>query len=302
MAHFLNSCTSLTMRDRLEAIFANDSAYRVLHYILGPERVLEWAHSVGVATDEQLRACVSPLPPVELRSIVADNDPNIFLYTGWYDLDEFTRLYQKHVGSPTGRPSILDFGCGCGRMTRYLDMMREWRAFGSEINEKHVAWCQANLRNVDTRLNGIRPPLPFDDGSMDLVYSLSLFTHLPEHLAAEWLNDLARVLKPGALLITTTHGFPALDIIKDSAVHQQMFMRNRGDIIDIIERLPRDRYIFLPYDANVIAAANAGAEYGNTFIAPSYADAYWNNEHFDIVEQIPGGMRGWQDIYVMRRK
>ena len=302
MAHFLNSCTSLAMRDCLEAIFANNSAYRVLHYILGPERVLEWAHSVGVAADEQLRACVSPLPPVELRSIVADNDPNIFLYTGWYDLGEFMRLYQKHVGSPTVRLSILDFGCGCGRMTRYLDMMREWRAFRSEINEKHVAWCQANLRNVDTRLNGIRPPLPFDDGSMDLVYSLSLFTHLPEHLASEWLNDLARVLKPGALLITTTHGFPALNIIKDSAVHQQMFMRNRGDIIDIIERLPRDRYIFLPYDANVIAAANAGAEYGNTFIAPSYADAYWNNEHFDIVEQNSGGMRGWQDIYVMRRK
>ena len=120
-------------------------------------------------------------------------------------------------------------------------------------------------------------------------HSLSLFTRLPEHVASEWLNDLARVLKPGALLITTTHGLPALDIIKNSAVHQQMFMRNRGDIIDIIERLPRDRYIFLPYDANVIAAANVGAEYGNTFIAPSYADAYWNNEHFDIVEQIPGG-------------
>ena len=186
-------------------------------------------------------------------------------------------LYQKHVGSHTGRPSILDFGCGCGRMARYLDMMREWRAFESEIDEKHVAWCQANLRNVDTCLNGIRPPLPFDDGSMDLVYSLSLFTRLPEHVASEWLNDLARVLKPGALLITTTHGLPALDIIKNSAVHQQMFMRNRGDIIDIIEKLPRDRYIFLPYDANVIAAANVGAEYGNTFIAPSYADAYWNH-------------------------
>jgi SAM-dependent methyltransferase len=302
MAHFLNTCTSLAMRDRLAVMFADDSAYRVLHYILGSERILEWAHSVGVATDEQLRGCVSPLPPMDLRSIVADNDPNIFLYTGWYDLNEFTRLYQKHAGSLSVRPSILDFGCGCGRMTRYLDMMREWRAFGSEINEKHVAWCQENLRNVDTRLNGIRPPLPFDDGSMDLVYSLSLFTHLPEHIVNEWLNDLARVLKPGGLLITTTHGFPALDIIKESAVHQQMFMRQRGDIIDIIERLPRDRYIFLPYDANVIAAANAGAEYGNTFIAPSYANAYWNNRHFDIVEQTPGGMRGWQDTYVMRRK
>jgi hypothetical protein len=52
MAHFLNSCTS-AMRDRFEAIFANDSACRVLHYILGLERVLEWVHSVGVATDER---------------------------------------------------------------------------------------------------------------------------------------------------------------------------------------------------------------------------------------------------------
>ena len=33
---------------------------------------------------------VSPLPPVELRAIVADNDPNICLYTDWYDLNEFT--------------------------------------------------------------------------------------------------------------------------------------------------------------------------------------------------------------------
>jgi hypothetical protein len=52
VAHFLNSCTS-AMRDRFEAIFANDSACRVLHYILGLERVLEWVHSVGVATDER---------------------------------------------------------------------------------------------------------------------------------------------------------------------------------------------------------------------------------------------------------
>lgn len=113
---------------------------------------------------------------------------------------------------------------------------------------------------------------------MDLVYSLSLFTHLPEHLAAEWLNDLARVLKPRALLIMTTHGFPALDVIKDLPSINKCSCGTEEILIDIIERLPRDRYIFLPYDANVIAAANAGAEYGNTFIAPSYADACWNNE------------------------
>jgi hypothetical protein len=133
-----------------------------------------------------------------------------------------------------------------------------------------------------TRINRIRPPLPFDDGSMDLVYSLSLFTHLPEHQATEWLDDLARVLKPRALLIMTTHGFPALDTIKDSAVHQQMFMRNRGDIIDI-----RNKRV------SVLGTGMGRRDHTRIVrqgYAPSYADACWNNEHFDIVEQIPGGM------------
>lgn len=125
-----------------------------------------------------------------------------------------------------------------------------------------MALCKANLRNVDTRINGILPPLPFDDGSMDLVYSLSLFTHLPEHLATEWLNDLARVLKPRALLIMTTHGFPALDTIKDSAVHQQMFMRNRGDIIDIIA------LNVFPCSAPAWAAAITFASYGRNMRRP----------------------------------
>ena len=187
-AHPLESATNARMRARLAIMYRDDMNYRVACYLLGPQRVLEWAHTVGVARDIDLASCVSPVPPVELRSIVADSRPELFLYTGYNDLMNFLDHYRAYC--PKRQPAILDFGCGCGRMTRFLDMMPEWQASGSDINPDHVAWCRQNLKKVDTRENGLMPPLPFADGAFDFVYSLSIFSHLPEPRALAWLADL----------------------------------------------------------------------------------------------------------------
>ena len=41
------------------------------------------------------------------------------------------------------------------------------------------------------------PPLPFPDRFFDFVYSISIFTHLPEAMQFAWLEDINRVLKAG---------------------------------------------------------------------------------------------------------
>src|SRR5204863_3972787 len=116
MQHLLEPATSARMHARLAQKFKDEMDYRVIQYLLGSPRVLEWAHTVGVARDDELAACVSPIPPVTLRSIVADHHPEIFLFSGLNDLTQFIGYYRAH--SQTPRPAVLDFGCGCGRMTR----------------------------------------------------------------------------------------------------------------------------------------------------------------------------------------
>lgn len=291
------------MASRLEAMVRDDSSATILSYLLPAELLLEWAHSVGVATDETLRAAVSPVPPRSLREIVAAPEEAVFLWTGARDLQGFKDIYQDLGTPPEGRkPRVLDFGCGCGRMTRLLDMDDNFETFGSDINRSLVSWCEINLHQVTTKLNGEKPPLDFDSDFFDLAYTLSIFTHLPEDSAARWLDELARVCAKGATVIITTHGYSALDTIRNSPVHQQMFGVDENGTDDLIRRLPTEGFIFIPYEADVIAAADAGSSYGNVFIDPGYAANHWNTTDFEIVKHIPAGLRGWQDVFVLRRR
>ena len=56
------------------------------------------------------------------------------------------------------------------------------------------------------RRESTRPPLAYCAGQFDFIYSLSVFTHMPETMQYAWVNELRRVLKPGGYLLVTTHG------------------------------------------------------------------------------------------------
>lgn len=49
------------------------------------------------------------------------------------------------------------------------------------------------------------PPLPLDSGSFDLVWAISVFTHITDRWAS-WLLELHRILRDGGLLFATIHG------------------------------------------------------------------------------------------------
>lgn len=82
--------------------------------------------------------------------------------------------------------------------------------FGTDIDGESIDWCQSKLGHMATfTVNGFWPPLPFADGFFDVIYSISVFTHLPEDMQTAWLAELRRVAKPGGLLLLTVHS-PAL--------------------------------------------------------------------------------------------
>ncbi len=143
----------------------------------------------------------SPLPPRRLMVHVAGTaDADWFLRGGRAGYDAIA----AHV--PLDELSdVLDFGCGCGRVTRYFRDFPGGVA-GSDLSREAIAWCGENLPFGRFETNGLAPPLAFDDDSFDLVYALSVFTHLTADLQLAWRDELRRVLRPGGRLLITTHG------------------------------------------------------------------------------------------------
>jgi SAM-dependent methyltransferase len=155
-----------------------------------------------------------PLPPLELRELVGQTDP------AWYDLPEggsaFGTLPQAAY------ESVLDFGCGCGRVARQLLQQdpRPGRYVGIDLHRGMIEWCRRNLAPVDPAFRfehhdvfsaGLNPVpgaprvlrLPAEDASCTLVVASSVFTHLTESQAVHYLAEAARVLRGGGLVVST---------------------------------------------------------------------------------------------------
>ena len=119
--------------------------------------------------------------------------------------------------------SVLDIGCGIGRMaiplTKYLDGAGKYEGF--DIVRSGIDWCTENISsrysNFHFRLadiyNSTYNPsgkgaardfiFPFPGASFDFVFLTSVFTHmLPDDLD-HYLSEISRVLKKqGRLLVT----------------------------------------------------------------------------------------------------
>jgi len=303
MTTFIEKITPTAMVDRFKEICAKRPDYRVLLYIFGEKRILEWIQTIGVSEDESLSKFTPPFPPLELRQITAASDLPEFLWTGLVDMDRIMTLYENVTHhTKIENPTILDFGCGCGRMVRFLNNFSPSHTIHAcDVNPDHVNWCQKNLDNVQTSQCDALPPLPYEERKFNLVYGLSIFTHLSEKSSIKWLLELNRVLKPNGILIVTIHGLSALNIIQNSALHQKMFNLKRKVVEKIAKDFQETPFRYFKYDQNTIENAKAGSEYGSTFIHPDYIYKNWSTEGFKVLEIIPGGLRNWQDIVVLQR-
>jgi SAM-dependent methyltransferase len=102
---------------------------------------------------------------------------------------------------------VLDFGCGAGRTLRhFLDEAQVGEFYGCDIDEPSIAWLDSNLSPpFNVFVNAEEPPLPLERSSFDLIWAISVFTHITDHWAA-WLLELHRLLRNDGLLFATILG------------------------------------------------------------------------------------------------
>jgi SAM-dependent methyltransferase len=168
-----------------------------------------------------------PLPPRRLMVRVAGTaDADWFLRSGLAGYDAIV----EHVPDAG---DVLDFGCGCGRVTRWF-AEHDGSVAGSDLSAAAIAWCRDNLPFGRFEENGLAPPLAFEDESFDLVYALSVFTHLTADLQLAWRDELRRVLRPGGRLLITTHGrsyVPRLDAEERDAFERGELVVRWGEVV-----------------------------------------------------------------------
>ena len=169
-----------------------------------------WTKPRAVRDDEL--ASFPPIAPAHLRKRVhGTEDKDSFEDIGRIISD--TVFGYLKVDDGVERFRGLDFGAGCGRVLVPLDRLCrknspsrnpiEW--YGSDIDREAIGWCQKNLASTGQFVvNKPMPPLPFDDGFFDFVFSISVFTHIPEDMQFAWLSELRRVLKVGATALLST--------------------------------------------------------------------------------------------------
>jgi tRNA (mo5U34)-methyltransferase len=155
-----------------------------------------------------------PLPPIEMRVLVGPTDPSAF------DNPRGALVFPSVTTDQY--ESVVDFGCGCGRIARQLIQQepRPRRYVGLDLHRGMIDWCRANLTprapgfeflHHDVHEQGFNPgpgkpdwaPFSVADESCSLFVAISVFTHLLQHHAVGYLRELRRVLRPGGIAITS---------------------------------------------------------------------------------------------------
>jgi len=180
---------------------------------------------------------------------------------------------------------LLDWGCGCGRMTRYFHSNKGLELTGVDIDADNIQWCRNHLPFGQFREIPLHPATDLPSDHYDLLIGISIFTHLKEQEQFEWLHELKRISTKGAILLMTVHGNAAAC--------------RCGVDTGIISKWKQDGFVDLGANGDLGSAISDSDYYRNTLHTEAYIHERWS-EIFEIIDIIPAYIGNHQDLVIMR--
>lgn len=198
-------------------------------------------------------------------------------------LDAYLRQrFARGIGS---FDSVLEWGCGSGRTTRYLSRLQR-RLTAIDMDAARLGLCAACLPSVRCvhvdRMEG----LPFEGGAFDLVVAPFIAHQLDERAQHAWLLELGRITRPGGIVLASVWGQALAQLHKDwGARHLAAYRLG----------------LYAPgADPALDAALARTGHYDGARHSHDYVFATWN-KYFEVVEIVPG-MAHSHDLVVLRAR
>ena len=186
------------------------------------------------------------LPPPAMMTIVGSPDEAHFRATM---CDLFGELVQR--GSIERTDTILDLGCGCGRLAiPFAAHLDGGVYFGVDVWPEGLDWCRENITAARERYGSFREkPLTTSicrgTGSgvtnhyhlaelhreqVDFAFAISLFTHLQKQDCISYFAELARVLKRDGCAYLTCFIIDEFffDYVRRTGLHQSVSQEEQG--------------------------------------------------------------------------
>jgi 2-polyprenyl-3-methyl-5-hydroxy-6-metoxy-1,4-benzoquinol methylase len=215
---------------------------------------------------------------------------------GLNQIQRFEAILNKVGRSLNEFTSVLDFGCGHGRLTRhFFDIVPDARITGCDVLPENIQQCAQQWPEGHFVVNQSFPPLLFENEEFDFIYSYSVFTHLSEKNHKAWLRELARLLRPGGIMIHTLHSYTALermDMFSPSALAKYKL----SESVDVFKQTVKGYHYVL--DDPLFP------EYGSTIISQEYVLRNWESySGLSLLRYVGSGIEsypeGCHDIVIL---
>lgn len=227
------------------------------------------------------------IPPARLRYRVHGAlDRDSFLLVGQKVATDIKSLLQIVGRDISYFSNILDFGCGSARVMRHLIGGRAHQFTGTDVDPEVIQWCQKSIIGVNWHNNEYLPPTQYSNNSFDLIYAISVFTHLDEKYQTAWLNELYRIASVGAILIFTVHGEPIIETASLTPEQQA--------------KLEKVGFLYVSGTTGKFKLDGLPDFYQTSYHTQNYIERIWGSL-FEIVAQVPRGIGAHQNAIILRK-
>jgi len=279
LTRFVHGLTRLKANTVVEALFTPRQADAVIPLSHGGDAftrnftrlsIFRADESSGRANGEAL-----PTPPVALQYYNAHGGTDRYLTTGQAD-SAMIRQYLDRLGVRLNGVSVMDWGCrDCRVLRHFASDTRACEFWGVDQHGPSMEWAKASLSPPFRFVTcSAYPHLPFEDRTFDVIYAISVLTHIAS-LSDAWLMELRRILKPGGYGLFTMHDEHTWKLInKDDAARAEWRLEKED-----IARAEKG-------DLVIMDGPELPSEYVNVFCSTARIRREWG-QYFEIVSLDP---------------